>query len=686
MFYTAVMRWDNLLAGLNAGGDDDGETETAVLPLFPGEAIVRRFKTPQFRGMTFYEVAAKSIINHVPGDRFGFSWTINPYRGCSHACTYCLQGDTPILLATGRTQPLADIRPGDEVYGTETSGLSIRYVKTVVRDHWSTVKPAYRVTLEDGTKLVTSADHRFLAEEGWRHVAGVGENGAQRLILRPGIRLIGTGKFPEAPLHHVHYRRGYVRGLFGRNAARDRGIAFDFEAEERVRAYLRAGLGARQDAEAEASEVEEKRALPAGQYGGFLAGVYDATGSYADAVRLEPDPGETPVVCRCLEELGFQWRQDHLRSRPSILLAGGLEAAMRFFLTVDPAITAKRNLDGVAVDSERSPRVVSVEPLGADLPLYDITTGTGDFIADGVVSHNCFARPTHTYLDFDAGRDFETKIVVKVNAGETLRRELRRASWKGELIAMGTNTDPYQRAEGHYKLMRAILTELNAARNPYSILTKGTLIQRDLDLLVEGASVTEVSANFSVGTVDEKVWEATEPGTPHPMRRLEVVKMLNDAGIPCGVLMAPILPGISDRPEQLKATVKAAAEAGATHVTPLTLHLRPGVKEEFLPWLAEHHPELVSTYDKTYRRSYAPKEVTEPIGRQVAELRRRYGVARTRPSGGRGGAAPETESPEDPSQHDPAEPQESTEQMSLDLGAAPPRKAPARTTIRSRAR
>ena len=368
---------------------------------------------------------------------------------------------------------------------------------------------------------------------------------------------------------------------------------------------------------------------------------------------------------------------------------------MRFFLTVDPATTRKRSFDGVAIDREAWPRVVSVEPLGVDLPLYDITTGTGDFIADGVVSHNCFARPTHTYLDFNAGRDFETKIVVKVNAAELLRRELRRASWKGELIAMGTNTDPYQRAEGHYKLMRGILAELNAARNPYSILTKGTLIQRDLDLLVEGASVTEVSANFSVGTVDEKVWETTEPGTPHPMKRLEVVKMLNDAGIACGVLMAPILPGISDRPEQLEATVKAAAEAGATHVTPLTLHLRPGVKEEFLPWLAEHHPELVSAYGKAYRRSYAPKEITEPIGRQVAELRSRHGVARTRPSGGRGGAAPPEESPggppqQGPANHDPgqgpAQDEESTEQMSLDLGAAPPRKAPARTAIRSRPR
>jgi len=169
------------------------------------------------------------------------------------------------------------------------------------------------------------------------------------------------------------------------------------------------------------------------------------------------------------------------------------------------------------------------------------------------------------------------------------------------------------------------------------------------------------------------------------MKRQYDVNLLNDAGIPCGVLMAPILPGISDRPEQLEATVKAAAEAGATHVTPLTLHLRPGVKEEFLPWLAEHHPELVSAYGKAYRRSYAPKEITEPIGRQVAELRRRHGVARTRPSGGRGGASPAAESPEGSPPQDP-EPEESTEQMSLDLGAAPPRKAPARTAIRSRPR
>jgi DNA repair photolyase len=366
------MRWDSLLTG--------EEAETTTLPLFSGEAVVRRFKTPQFRGMTFYEVAAKSIINHVPGDRYGFNWTINPYRGCSHACSYC------------------------------------------------------------------------------------------------------------------------------------------------------------------------------------------------------------------------------------------------------------------------------------------------------------FARPTHSYLDFDTGRDFETKIVVKVNAAQLLRRELRRPSWSGELIAMGTNTDPYQRAEGHYKLMRAILTELNAARNPYSILTKGTLIQRDLDLLREGAAVTEVNANFSVGTVDEKVWEATEPGTPHPRKRLEVVRMLNEAGIPCGVLRAPILPGISDSPEQLEATVKAAAAAGATHITPITLHLRPGVKEEFLPWLADHHPELVKPYAAIYRGSYAPKDVTEPIGRAVGELRRRYGANRNRPTGGRGGPQP-AESEPGPDEKSVPSSGEATEQLSLDVGGEGPRRAPARQAL-----
>ncbi|HEX6400946.1 MAG TPA: radical SAM protein, partial [Actinomycetota bacterium] len=174
----------------------------------------------------------------------------------------------------------------------------------------------------------------------------------------------------------------------------------------------------------------------------------------------------------------------------------------------------------------------------------------------------CFARPTHTYLDMNAGKDFETKIVVKVNAPDVLRRQLGAKKWKGEGIAMGTNTDPYQRAEGRYKLMPRIIEALSDYRNPFSILTKGTLILRDLDWLVEAANVTEVATAFSIGTLDEDVWRRSEPGTPHPNARMEAVAALNEAGIPCGILMAPILPGISDSPDQLRAVVIAAIDAG----------------------------------------------------------------------------------------------------------------------------
>jgi DNA repair photolyase len=235
----------------------------------------------------------------------------------------------------------------------------------------------------------------------------------------------------------------------------------------------------------------------------------------------------------------------------------------------------------------------------------------------------CFARPTHTYLDMNAGRDFETKIVVKVNAPHVLRRELAAPRWKGEHIAMGTGTDPYQRVEGRYRLMRGILEALVDARNPFSILTKSALILRDLDLLRRGAEVTDVSAAFSIGTLDERVWRETEPGTPHPKARVEAVRTLTEAGIPTGVLMAPVLPGLSDRPEQLRAVVETVLEAGATHVSPILLHLRPGVKEEFMPWLQEHHPDLVPRYLRMYRQPYGPKPERDRLAARVGELVRR---------------------------------------------------------------
>src|SRR5262249_32381792 len=208
----------------------------------------------------------------------------------------------------------------------------------------------------------------------------------------------------------------------------------------------------------------------------------------------------------------------------NVRLVGGLPARLRFIHAVNPAITRKRTITGSALKSNATLDVVSITPLGLDLPMYDITTETGDFIANGVVSHNCFARNTHTYLEFNAGRDFDTKVVVKVNAPQLLRKELAREAWTGAHIAMGTNVDCYQRAEGRYGLMRGIISALRDHANPFSILTKGTLITRDLDLLRQAAGVTSVGVSFSVGFVDEAIWREVEPGTPSPRRRLDAVR------------------------------------------------------------------------------------------------------------------------------------------------------------------
>src|SRR6266446_3927289 len=213
----------------------------------------------------------------------------------------------------------------------------------------------------------------------------------------------------------------------------------------------------------------------------------------------------------------------------------------------------------------------------------------------------CFARNTHTYLDLDAGLDFNSKIIVKVNAAELASRELARPRWSGEHIAMGTNVDCYQRAEGKYRLMPGIISALRDAANPFSILTKGTLILRDLDLLCAAAEVTDVGLNVSAAFVDKELWRLAEPGTPSPRRRLDVCAALNETGLSCGVLMGPVIPFLSDSPAQLDAAVRQIAAAGASRVTPIVLHLRPGAREWFGAWLREHHPDLVPAYRDLYR-------------------------------------------------------------------------------------
>jgi DNA repair photolyase len=639
--------------------------------LFDEPIFERRPGLGEYRGIEFLHVKAQRVINEVKGAPFGFRYTINPYRGCTHACSYCLVGETPILMADGRTRPLADVRPGDVVYGTTTRGTDRHYVATPVVDHWSTVKPAYRVTLRDGTTLIASGDHRFLTERGWTHVTGGDRSADPRRHLTTSDSLLGVGSLPATPPPNADYERGYLCGVVrggghlgtrsyvweGRRSPQIRHLfrfaPTDLEALDRTRSYLdHAGVDTTAVELADAGAPGPRRAIrtrsaasvaairqlvawpPETSHDwcrGFLAGVCDAAGSHHGAVlRLSITDDDVLGRARaCLDELDLPHvLADTGEANPerSLRLRDGLRDLLRFVHLTDPAITRRRTIDDVAVDAEAELGVVAIEPLGVDLPMFDITTGTGDFVADGVVSHNCFARPTHTYLGLDADRDFESKIVVKVNAVSQLRRELDPRRWRGDLIAMGTNTDPYQRAEGKYRLTRGIIEVLSEIANPFSILTKGTLVLRDLDLLARAARRTSVRVDLSIGTLDEAVWKATEPGTPHPRRRMRAVEQLNDAGIETGVLIGPVLPGLSDGDDHLGDVVRAAVDAGARSISSVLLHLRPGVREVYLDRLTATHPAVAADTRRRYRdRAYAPKAEQAALSDRVRDLVRAHG-------------------------------------------------------------
>ena len=240
----------------------------------------------------------------------------------------------------------------------------------------------------------------------------------------------------------------------------------------------------------------------------------------------------------------------------------------------------------------------------------------------------CYVRAFEKRADRPSDDRYGTSIRVKTNIADVLRRELARRSWKGELVAIGAATDPYQPAEGFYRLTRACLQVLGEAANPLSIITRGPMVVRDVDMLVDAAARASVSVTFSIPTLDDKIWRLTEPNTPPPRQRLRALSTLRAAGIDAGVGLAPILPGLSDKPELMADVVKAARDAGATSVWTNVLYLRPGTREHFLEHLARDWPELMPMYEDLYRgRAYLGKAEVEPVRREVAELRNRFAVA-----------------------------------------------------------
>jgi DNA repair photolyase len=247
--------------------------------------------------------------------------------------------------------------------------------------------------------------------------------------------------------------------------------------------------------------------------------------------------------------------------------------------------------------------------------------------------HYCFARAFHTYLDLGIGDDFSSKIVVKTNVAEVLRRELASPRWESETVAMGTATDPYQHCEGRYRLTRAVVEALADFSNPLSILTKSTLVVRDLDVYRRLNEVAPLTVSMSVGTLDEEVRRVVEPGTPPGRKRLDILARFAEAGIRTGVLVAPVLPGLTDDEQHLDEVLAACADAGVSWATAIVLHVRPSIREHFMPWVKRAYPWLYPRYVELYgRRAYAPRAYQEQVSERFARLRLRHGLA---PTGGR---------------------------------------------------
>jgi len=272
-----------------------------------------------------------------------------------------------------------------------------------------------------------------------------------------------------------------------------------------------------------------------------------------------------------------------------VRLAGGLREHLRFFHRVDPAIVRKRDVAGRAVKSEAELGVASIEPLGKAMRLYDITTETEDFIANGVVSHNCYARPSHAYLELSPGLDFESKLFAKTNAAELLRAELSRPGYRPSPIALGANTDCYQPIERKYKITRGILEVLAEFQHPVTIVTKSALVERDLDLLAPMARKNLVKVFVSIGTLDRVLARKLEPRAASPQRRLDILKALSENRVPCGVMVAALIPALNDK--TLEHVLEAAAEAGAREAAYVIMRLPNELKTLFKEWLATHYPE-----------------------------------------------------------------------------------------------
>jgi DNA repair photolyase len=538
---------------------------------------------------------SRTIVATNSSPDVGFDASVNPYRGCEHACVYCLMPETRILRADMQWLALGEVRVGEELVGFDeypTPGRERKLRPSTVERVWWSRKPVWRITTER-SEVFASAEHRWLQDRHFRWTT------TER--LRVGALLRSIPLVAPDPIDR-EYRIGYVAGL---SLACDARVAPPdawrialpaLEPLLRAVSYLRQ-LGApaaiqpgcpAAGAPGAAIELRAPRLLEKldkflsvelasrSYRRGFLAGLVDAEG--ARGARTDPDLLER--ARRYGASLGFDLR--------GARLLGPVSERMRFLAVCRPALLRERERLWGARPASAPDRIVAIERAGVQ-DVVDIQTSTRTFYAAGLATHNCFARPTHEYLGFSAGLDFETRILVKEDAPELLRRALAARSWKPQVVALSGVTDPYQPIERRLRITRRCLEVLRDFRNPVAIVTKSRLVARDADLLGELARLRAAAVSISITTLDPELQRRMEPRAPRPALRLAAIEALARAGVPVGVLVAPVVPGLTEH--ELPSILRAAGEAGARHAGYVVLRLPHAVKELVDEWLARHYPE-----------------------------------------------------------------------------------------------
>ena len=570
----------------------------------------------------FYRDASRSVLAENQSPDVGFRWSLNPYRGCEHGCIYCTHPDTPILYADMTWRPIGQVRVGDEIAGFDEfpePGRTRKFRRSVVEAVWWSRRPTVRL-VTDRADVTATAEHRWLQARDFRWSRTSQLAAGSQLRYMPVV---------ASDLLDDDYRAGYIAGLslgdgtfryepgwrsdrLGFPQAYWRVALTDDEPLQRLVQYLQR-FGVETHVRPFSAAMPNRR--PLRQVGvrslrrlgiihgllhaepdtprwrrGFLAGFFDAEGCNGDSLRIsQKDMRVLERVRRYAQSLGFDFRLEPRPGMASTLrLVGRLVDRVRFFSLCRPAIARKIGaLFGREMNLDPEP-VRALEP-GPPADVVDIQTSTRTFYAAGLATHNCYARPSHEYLGFSAGLDFERRIMVKDDAPELLRKTFVSPRWEPQVVALSGNTDCYQPVERKLGLTRRCLEVFAEFRNPVSAITKSALVARDADLFAELARHGAAQVFLSVTTLDPELARRMEPRAARPDRRLDSIATLAAAGVPVGVMVAPVIPGLNDA--EMPRILEAAARAGARSAGWVLLRLPKPVDELFDGWLAERFPE-----------------------------------------------------------------------------------------------